>query len=146
MSRFWGFAKWNTTIFIIFISFSYIFFVIGNMIALAVYYDALNNRFLIHGPRLVEAGLLIQSICVLLFSILVWRWRMVSRDWDVPWDSKRRFKWTWKQLLKAIMACIALLMVRQVFMILVFFGVGLGTVGLHFGLDVGPILGEYPLR
>jgi hypothetical protein len=142
MSRFWGFARWNTTIFITFISCSYIFFIIGNTIALAVYYDALSNRFWIHGPRIVEAGLIIQSIFLLLFTILVWRWRIVSRDWDVPWDSKRKFKWTWKQLLTAVMICIAMLMVRQVFMIVVFFGIGHGTVGLHFGLDVAPILGE----
>lgn len=163
LSRFWGFARWNTTIFVTFMAFSYIFFVIGNMTTVAVASDAVageasSARTVRNAIAVVEAGLIIQSILLLAFTILVWRWKVISRGWDPEWDPQRKFKWTWKRLLTATLVCVTLLMVsayefwthsllltfskaRQIFLILVFFNVVWGVKWLHFVFDVAPLLG-----
>ena len=41
---------------------------------------------------IVEAGLIIQSLFLLAFMALVFRWRYVTQHWEVEWDPVRRMK------------------------------------------------------
>ena len=89
---------------------------IGNIIAVATAPEALivegrNARIVRAAYGIVEAGLLLQTIFLLLFMGLVWRWKSVSHDWEPEWDAVRRRTWTWKALLRTVLIGAGLLMV-----------------------------------
>lgn len=117
--RFWGFLRWNTAIFIAFMVFAYLLALLGNMIAVGVAPDAVavegvNGTRVAAACGIVEAGLFLQTSFMLVFTVLVLRWNMISKPWEVEWDPVRKLRWTWKKLLRVILACIAFLMVSVV--------------------------------
>ncbi len=89
---------------------------IGNMMVVAMAPDAVvyNGD---HAARVkaaygtVEAGLILQMLFLVTFMLLAWRWKSVSRDWDIEWDAVRRSRWTWKALLRIVLAGTGLLVV-----------------------------------
>jgi hypothetical protein len=116
LKRLWGFLRWNTCVFITLMMCTYLLILIGNMIVVsaapnAVSIKGVNDSTIKIAYGVVEAGLVIQSLLLFVFTVLVWRWTVISRYWDIVWDETRQHKWTWKQLLQVVRASSVLLMV-----------------------------------
>ena len=82
--RFRGFLRWNTSIFITFMIGSYILILIGNVVVVNTAPDAViktgrHEITLRAAYAIVETGLIIQSLFLLAFMVLVFRWRYVTQ-------------------------------------------------------------------
>jgi hypothetical protein len=98
-----------------------------------------NNAKIKAGNGLLIAALMLQLIILSIFTLLVWRFRVVSKTWDGHWDERRRTTWTWAKLLVAVLMSLGLLFVRQLYHLIRFVleWAGLPWLGLLF--DTGPI-------
>ena len=111
-----GFLRCNTLLFVTFMLFAYVLMLIGNMTVVAIASDAggssdVTARRIKAAYAIVEGGLILQTLLLLIFALLVWRWKYISGDWDVEWDEVRRARWTWRPLLRVVLGGAGLLLV-----------------------------------
>ena len=119
LTRFRGFLRFNTSVFIGLTLLAYFLALIGDMMVIGtvpatVVTKGHNVSTVRAAYGVVEGSLALQSVLLIVFAVLVARWKTISRDWDVEWDDMRRMTWTWKKLLQTVLTCVGLLMVSAV--------------------------------
>ena len=116
LRRLRGCLRCNSPLFVTFMVFAYVLMLIGNMMVVVIASNAVgssggNTRRSKAAYGIVEGGLIFQTLLLLIFMLLVWRWKYVSDDWEVEWHQVRRARWTWKALLRIALGGAGLLLV-----------------------------------
>jgi uncharacterized membrane protein len=99
-----------------------------------------NHAAVTAGNGLLKAALFLQLLILLAFTILIWRFRTLSKAWDVHWDEKRGTKRTWTNLINAVLMSLCLLGVRQIYYLIRFLLDWTGVPALALLFDASTIL------
>ncbi|ETN41788.1 uncharacterized protein HMPREF1541_03725 [Cyphellophora europaea CBS 101466] len=139
----WGFLRWNTVIITTTSLFNFSLLCIGCIIVVASAPDAKidgsNNPAITAGYGLLKTALVLQLLLLTAFALFVWRFRNYTLQWDVEWNQRRKFNWTWKKLLVIVLVSLGLLLISQLFHLIIFFmdWTDMPWLGLLF--DSGPV-------
>ena len=88
LSKYWGFLRWNTAIFVFLNAFTFVFNVVGAMVK-AIGKD--QPGILHAGTTLIKTGLFLQLFVWVLFLIVIARFKVVSSQWQYGWGEELRF-------------------------------------------------------
>ncbi|RMD40177.1 hypothetical protein DV735_g4965, partial [Chaetothyriales sp. CBS 134920] len=113
ISYYWGFLRWNTSIFVVLHTIVFIVEMVGSIVV-AVAATANDTPTASAGMTVINTGLILQLLVILAFSTIAFRFRTVSREWyDGPINGNNMKRRSWKTLLTAILACCLLTMLAQ---------------------------------
>jgi hypothetical protein len=146
MTRLWGFLRWNTLFVTIISLLVWSLLCVGSVLAVAAAPDAIvdteNQPLVTAGYGLVKAGLVIQFIVLAMFSLFVWRFRIISKHWDVDNRAGLKRTWTWQRLMVVVLSSLVLLFIRQLYHMVRFFMDWSGLPWLSLIFSSGPCFGE----
>jgi hypothetical protein len=142
-----GFIRWNTVIFGSLLMAAWAVLSTGSSIVVA----SLSNGqvtpdrvpLVTTGYGLLKAGLVLQLVMLLAFTLIVWRFKITSHSWMLQWDDQRKFTWTWKKLIDVVFISMGLLLVRQLYHVVRFFLHYTDLPWLALVFDAIPLLGQW---
>lgn len=139
----WGFLRWNTLVITSTSLLTFGLLVTGCIVVVSSAPDGKvdnsNHTVVNAGNGVLKAALVLQLLILAAFTLLVWRFQRVSQDWDVQWDERRKFKWTWKKLIIMVLASLGLLFVRQFYYLVRFLLSWTDQPWLCLLFDAGPV-------
>ncbi|KPI39037.1 uncharacterized protein AB675_4683 [Cyphellophora attinorum] len=140
-----GFVRCNTTIFGLLVFVAWLIVATGSAVvtigAPQGQVDSGNLPVVTAGQGVMKAGLVLQLVVLLSLVLIVWRFRVISTHWNVDWDARRRFTWTWKRLITIILSSIGLLLLGQIYHVARFFANSNEKPWLALIFDAFPSLG-----
>jgi hypothetical protein len=146
MARLWGFLRWNTLFITIISLLVWSLLCIGSVLVVAAAPDAIvdntNQSPVTAGNGLVKAGLVIQFIILAMFTLFVWRFRVISMHWEVDNRAGLKRTWTWQRLMIIVMVSLVLLFIRQLYQMVRFFMDWSGLPWLSLIFSSGPCFGK----
>ena len=113
----WGFLRWNTFVITFTSLLTFTLLCAGCIVIVSSApngnVNKSNHTAVNAGTGVLKAALVLQLLILVAFTLLVWRFQRVSKDWDVQWSERRKFTFTWKQLIIVLLVSLVLLFVRQ---------------------------------
>ncbi|RMZ86338.1 hypothetical protein DV736_g6437, partial [Chaetothyriales sp. CBS 134916] len=110
IAYYWGFLRWNTSVFVVLHSAVFVVEMVGSIVVAVATAD--NPQKISGGMMVIKIGLILQMLVIVAFSIIVARFRTISTDWDVGPNGVHK-SGSWKTLLTAILACCFVTIVAQ---------------------------------
>lgn len=139
-----GFVRWNTFVVTSTSLLAFTLLCVGCIVVVSRAPNGVVNETNLSivnaGNGILKFALVLQLLILAAFTLMAWRFRAVSKEWDVQWDEKRRSTWTWTKVMILVLVSLVLLFVRQLYHLIRFLldWTGLPWLGLLF--DAGPIL------
>jgi RTA1 like protein len=109
LARFWGFLRWNTSVFNLLNALPFGIELVGSITVAAA---GANADIVRGGEAVIKSGLFVQLIVFVASAVIVWRFGLVSQDWEAEWGEELKH-WTWKKLLNVVLASVVLISVNS---------------------------------